>query len=237
MSSTLTPADRRWARDLVHLKRGESNYVRPANVPPRDYVYDDDTTNLGLPGNRMKYRDLTKDEIGTDEVDSRILKTTGDAASGERAVINAALNNNVADRRVIANNAIGEDQADADFLKAKHFAGSGPARLPTGVIVRGGSDIDGEISAVHLPNLGGMGGSLPVDKLPDNIPPTKLPEVNALRGKVNRTNLEDFLNGDRLVKPGTLPLGALNGAPWENKTTEPQVRDIVRSMVKATSLK
>jgi hypothetical protein len=121
------------------------------------------------------------------------------------------------------------------------------------------SHIGEQINANKLPNIGGLGGDLPLDKLPGNIPDSKLGNIGKPKipadvvygdgGKAHRGQIADFLNGDRLIKDGTLPLTALTGRPWASKTDAGQVRriarriardvarDVVRDMVKATSLK
>jgi hypothetical protein len=117
------------------------------------------------------------------------------------------------------------------------------------------ANIGEQINANKLPNIGGLGGDLPLDKLPSNIPDSKLGNIGKPKipkdiiygdgGKAHRGQIADFLNGDRLIKDGTLPLTALTGRPWASKTDAGQVRriarkiakDVVRDMVKATSLK
>jgi hypothetical protein len=116
-------------------------------------------------------------------------------------------------------------------------------------------NIGEQINANKLPNIGGLGGDLPLDKLPGNIPDSKLGNIGKPKlpgdivygdgGKAHRGQIADFLNGDRLIKDDTLPVTALAGRPWARKTDPDQVRriarkvarDVVRDMVKQASLK
>jgi len=68
-----------------------------------------------------------------------------------------------------------------------------------------------QISNDYLPNIGGLQGDVPLTKLP-NIPAYKLPNVNALLGKINRANLESNIAGD-FLKNGTVAWAALASAP------------------------
>jgi hypothetical protein len=174
-----------------HLSR--PGIINTASIPIRDE--DDAYGNpfLGLPANRMKYRDLGNDELGTNAVDGRT--------------------------------------AAPQFLDVTHFPIlDGTRRLPSGVGFALG-DALGELDNARLPNI-------LKSKIPSDI-------VYGDGGKVDRGQIRDFLNGDRLIKDGTLPLTVLAGRPWASKTEPAQVRriarkiarDVVNDMVKAASLK
>jgi hypothetical protein len=152
---------------------------------------------LGLPANRLKYRDITADEQADNSTNSRVLAPDA-----------------------VLNSHIGE-----------------------------------QINNTKLPNIGGLQGDLPLEKLPGNIPDSKLGNIGKPKlpgdivygdgGKAHRGQIADFLNGDRLIKDETLPTSVLASRPWASKTDPGQVRriarrvarDVIRDMVKATSLK
>lgn len=104
-------------------------------------------------------------------------------------------------RLKIKDNAIGPAEADENFLDAKHFIGSGPARLPGGVKIALGTDTDG---ALDVNSLGGGGAG-------HTIAPNLMPGLGDITGTLDVANLGGGGAGHKIDKDLIPSLSSLNG--------------------------
>ncbi len=197
----LTRDQRRRARQIAASYRAESGVVDADSVPARGTSDAYGKPFDGLPANRLAYRGLTEDEHGSNSVSERAL----DTRDGSRAVSGAAAQDN--------------------FLLARHFPSG---RIPSGVRMFFG-EIDGEAGPAQVPTLPNIRGTLAVSQLPE-VPPYKLPPLGGLNGKVARGQIQDRLNGDRLIKDSSLPISALASRPW------PSVEEVNRLRTRISQL-
>ena len=184
---SLSPSDEQHIREIVRQEWALLNEGRAGSTEPTD--------KRGSPR-----RSVEEDQHVDHGVSARAL----DTREGSRAVGDAAV----------------QDEA----FRARHFPKTaGRNHLPPEVDVSSGNivslwagKITGEIAAL-LEKLSGdipfsrIGGELSRSRTNGTLP------AQRLEGKVARGNIEDNLNGDRLIRDGTLGLAALASRPWATK--------------------
>lgn len=245
--------ERQEMRRTAKKHRSAPKIVNAASIPARDT--DDAYGNpfLGLPGNRLQYRGLTKDEIGDREVDGRIIALdeivaahqTDNSTTARVLATNphsndplSAANENDNGDRAVNGDAVRTKTLDGYHAKDNAFNARPIASNAHGIDPFGNqNENDNSLRAITGAHV--RTKTMRAYHFPDNELGARVVKIGPgdLTSKVDNASLADNLNGFALIKDGTLPVRALASQPWEERTTPAAVRDIVRDMVKATSLK
>lgn len=140
--------------EMIRAHRAQRAIENLHNIPDRGTLDDYDRPSEGLGRKKLAYRVLTEEEQDTNSTDSRVLAshTSNDAL---RAIGPDHQKTDSTDGRILAPAA----------LAKQHFKGglgNDAARLPDGVRVNLGSDVDGTLDGGNLPNV-------PKGKLPGDV--------------------------------------------------------------------
>lgn len=178
---SLTPNQKRSAREIASRRAAKARTVRASSIPPRGTTDAYGDAFAGLPGDRLAVnavggtelasgatnaeRAVTSEHQRDNSTNSRVLASVDNDNTGrsdDRAVGARHQKDNSTDSRVLSNiegaRAVGQAHIQTNSLTARHFPRENNQDiLPTGVNVK----------AAQVPNLGALNGSIGTGKLDD----------------------------------------------------------------------